>query len=95
METGSNRKFIKLVVADENLTIGNVLSVAKTVFRVRPLITASSNAKTNKQPRSISFKSVSLLDADSFCKTRITVGIKRVMADLNADFLRNGSQKTN
>lgn len=95
VETGSNRKYIKLVVADENLTIGNILSVAKTVFRVRPLITASSNAKTNKQPRSISFKSVALLDADSFCKTRITVGIKRVMADLNADFLRNGSQKAN
>ena len=94
-ETGLSRKFIKLVVADENLTIGNILSVAKTVFRVRPLITASSNAKTNKQPRSISFKSVALLDADSFCKTRITVGIKRVMADLNADFLRNGSQKGN
>ena len=92
-ETGLNRKFIKLVVADENLTIGNILSVAKTVFRVRPLITASSNSKTNKQPRSINFKSVALLDADSFCKTRITVGIKRVMADLNANYLRNGSQK--
>jgi UDP-glucose 4-epimerase len=94
-ETGLNRKFIKLIVADENFTIGNILSVAKSVFRVRPLITASSNAKTNKQPRSISFKSIALLDADSFCKTRITVGIKRVMADLNADFLRNGSQKAN
>lgn len=92
-ETGLNRKFIKLIVADENLTIGNILSVAKTVFRVRPLITASSNAKTIKQPRSITFKSVALLDADSFCKTRITVGIKRVMADLNANYLRNGSQK--
>ena len=92
-ETGLNRKFIKLVVADENLTIGNILSVAKTVFRVRPLITASSNSKTNKQPRSINFKSIALLDADSFCKTRITVGIKRVMADLNANYLRNGSQK--
>ncbi len=94
-ETGLSRKFIKLVVADENLTIGNILSVAKSVFRVRPLITASSNAKTNKQPRSINFKSVALLDADSFCKTRITVGIKRVMADLNADFLGNGPQKAN
>jgi len=94
-ETGFSRKFIKLVVADENLTIGNILSVAKSVFRVRPLITASSNAKTNKQPRSINFKSVALLDADSFCKTRITVGIKRVMADLNADFLSNGSHKAN
>ncbi len=92
-ETKLTRKFIKLVVADENLTIGNILSVAKTVFRVRPLITASSNSKTNKQPRSINFKSVALLDADSFCKTRITVGIKRVMADLNANYLRNGSQK--
>ena len=92
-ETGLSRKFIKLVVADENLTIGNILSIAKTVFRVRPLITASSNTKTNNQPRSISFKSVALLGADSFCKTRITVGIKRVMADLNANFLRSGSQK--
>ena len=94
-DTGPTHKFVKLVVADENLTIGNILSVAKAVFRVRPLITASSNAKTNKQPRSINFKSVVLLDADSFCKTRISVGIKRVMADLNADFLRNGSQKSN
>ena len=94
-DTGPTRKFIKLVVADENLTIGNIISIAKNVFRVRPLVTASSNAKTNKQPRSINFKSVALLDADSFCKTRISVGIKRVMADLNADFLRNGSQKTN
>ena len=92
-DSGPTRKFMKLVVADENLTIGNILSVAKTVFRVKPLITSSSNTKINKQPRSINFKSVLLLDADSFCKTRISVGLKGVMADLNADFLRNGSKK--
>ena len=92
-DTGPTRKFIKLVVADENLTIGNIIGIAKTVFRVRPLVTASSNAKTNKQPRSINFKSVALLDADSFCKTQISVGIKRVMADLQADILRNGAQR--
>ena len=92
-DTGPTHKFIKLVVADENLTIGNIISIAKNVFRVRPLVTASSNAKTNKQPRSINFKSVALLDADSFCKTRISVGIKRVMADLQADILRNGAQR--
>ena len=92
-DTGPTRKFIKLVVADENLTIGNIIGIAKTVFRVRPLVTASSNAKTNKQPRSINFKSVALLDADSFCKTRISVGIKRVMADLHTDILRNGEQR--
>ena len=92
-DTGPTRKFIKLVVADENLTIGNIISIAKNVFRVRPLVTASSNAKTNKQPRSINFKSVALLDADSFCKTQISVGIKRVMADLQADILRNGAQR--
>ena len=92
-DTGPTHKFIKLVVADENLTIGNIIGIAKTVFRVRPLVTASSNAKTNKQPRSINFKSVALLDADSFCKTQISVGIKRVMADLQADILRNGAQR--
>ena len=92
-DTGPTHKFIKLVVADENLTIGNIISIAKNVFRVRPLVTASSNAKTNKQPRSINFKSVALLDADSFCKTQISVGIKRVMADLQADILRNGAQR--
>ena len=92
-DTGPTRKFIKLVVADENLTIGNIIGIAKTVFRVRPLVTASSDAKTNKQPRSINFKSVALLDADSFCKTRISVGIKRVMADLHTDILRNGEQR--
>ena len=92
-DTGPTHKFIKLVVADENLTIGNIVSIAKNVFRVKPLVTASSNAKTNKQPRSINFKSVALLDADSFCKTQISVGIKRVMADLQADILRNGAQK--
>ena len=92
-DTGPTHKFIKLVVADENLTIGNIISIAKNVFRVRPLVTASSNAKTNKQPRSINFKSVALLDADSFCKTQISVGIKRVMADLQADILRNGVQR--
>ena len=92
-DTGPTHKFIKLVVADENLTVGNILSIAKTVFRVRPLITASSNAKANKQPRSINFKSVALLDADLFCKTRISVGIKRVMADLHTDTLRNGAQR--
>ena len=92
-DTGSNNKFIKLVVADENLTVGNIISIAKTVFRVRPLITASSNAKINKQPRSINFKSVALVDADSFCKTRISVGLKRVMADLHTDILRKGAQR--
>ena len=92
-DTGPTNKFIKLVVADENLTVGNIISIAKTVFRVRPLITASSNAKINKQPRSINFKSVALVDADSFCKTRISVGLKRVMADLHTDILRNGAQR--
>ena len=92
-DTGPTHRFIKLVVADENLTIGNIISIAKNVFRVRPLVTASSNAKTNTQPRSINFKSVALLDADSFCKTRISVGIKRVMADLHTDILRNGEQR--
>ena len=92
-DTGPTHKFIKLVVADENLTVGNILSIAKIVFRVRPLITASSNEKTNKQPRSINFKSVTLLDADSFCKTQISVGLKRVMADLHTEILRNGAQK--
>lgn len=94
-DSGATRQFLKLVVADENLTIGNILNVAKNVFRIKPLITASSNAKINKQPRSINFKSVSLLDADSFCKTRISVGIKRVMTDLHTDYLRNGSQRSN
>ena len=92
-DPGSTKKFIKLVVADENLTVGNIISIAKTVFRVRPLITASSNAKINKQPRSINFKSVALLDTDSFCKTRISVGLKRVMADLQTDILRNVAQR--
>ncbi len=92
-DTGPTRKFMKLVVADENLTVGNIISIAKTVFRVRPLITASSNAKISKQPRSINFKSVALLDADSFCKTQISVGLKRVMADLHTDILRNGAQR--
>lgn len=94
-DSGATRQFLKLVVADENLTIGNILNVAKNVFRIKPLITASSNAKINKQPRSINFKSVSLLDADSFCKTRISVGIKRVMTDLHTDYLLNGSQSSN
>ena len=92
-DTGSTYKFVKLVVADENLTVGNIISIAKTVFRVRPLITASSNAKISKQPRSLNFKSVALLDADSFCKTQFSVGIKRVMADLQADILRNSAQR--
>jgi UDP-glucose 4-epimerase len=92
-DAGSTNKFIKLVVADENLTVGNIISIAKTVFRVRPLITASSNAKINKQPQSINFKSVALVEADSFCKTRISVGLKRVMADLHTDILRNGAQR--
>ena len=92
-DTGPTNKFIKLVVADENLTVGNIISVAKTVFRVRPLITASSNAKIDEQPRIINFKSVALVDADLFCKTRISVGLKRVMADLHTDILRNGAQR--
>ena len=92
-DTRPTNKFIKLVVADENLTVGNIISIAKTVFRVRPLITASSNAKIDKQPRSINFKSVALVDADLFCKTRISVGLKRVMADLHTDILRNGAQR--
>lgn len=92
-DTGPTYKFIKLVVADENLTVGNIISIARTMFRVRPLITASSDAKINKQPRSINFKSVALVDADSFCKTQISVGLKRVMADLHTDILRNGAQR--
>ena len=91
----NNGKHMKLIVADENLTVGNILSVAKSVFRIKPLVTVSAKSKHNEQPRVISFRSVVLTSADSFSKIQFNVGIKRVMQELRSDFMRNGWRTSN
>lgn len=83
-DSGLTRKYLKLVVSNQNLTVGNILNIARSIVRVKPLVTVSSYAKTNQQPRSLNFKSVELLEADLFCKVGFSVGIKKVMTDLQA-----------
>ncbi len=95
LESDSVEKFrIKLIVASDNLTIGSILNIARSVLRTRPLITVSTNKHGSSQPQSLVFKSVvdTSLDIDS--ATGFTVGMKRVMTDLQAAFLRTGWQKS-
>ena len=94
-ESGSVEKFrIKLIVAPDNLTIGSILNIARSVLRARPLVTVSTNKHGSSQPQSLVFKSVvdTSLDIDS--TTGFSVGMKRVMADLQAGFLRTGWQRS-
>ncbi len=94
-ESDSIEKFrIKLIVAPDNLTIGSILNIARSVLRARPLVTVSSNKHGASQPQSLVFKSVVDTSLDVYPTTGFTVGIKRVMADLQAAFLRTGWQRS-
>ena len=93
-EEMTQSRHLKLVVSDENLTVGNILSIAKSVFRIKPLVTVSTKTKNNEQPRSLNFRSVVLNSADSFSKIQFNVGIKHVMQELHSDFIRNGSSRS-
>ena len=86
----SENAAIKLIVADENLTIGSILSTAKAILHVNPLITLSAPQTNFVQPRSLHFKSLVQTDIDLEPKTRFSVGIKNVMASLHATFLTEG-----
>lgn len=85
---------VKLIVAQDNLTIGSILNIAKSVLRIRPLVTVSSTRKVPSQPQSLVFKSVVDTELDNDSTTGFSVGMKKVMADLQASFLVSGWQRT-
>jgi len=92
--TGKSSSFaVKLVVAQENLTIGSILNIAKSVLRTRPLVTVSTNKHGSSQPQSLVFKSVVDTELDNKSTTGFSVGMKKVMADLQTSFLANGWQR--
>ena len=93
--TTSVEKFlIKLIIAQDNLTIGSILKIATSVLRVRPLVTISANKSGSTQPQSLVFKSVVNTNLDTDSSTGFTVGVKRVMSDLQSSFLATGWQNT-
>jgi UDP-glucose 4-epimerase len=94
--TAKNSSFaVKLVVAQENLTIGGILNIAKSVLRTRPLVTVSTNKHGSSQPQSLIFKSVVDTELDNKSTTGFSVGMKKVMTDLQASFLASGWQRSN
>jgi UDP-glucose 4-epimerase len=95
-KTGKNSSFVvKLVVAQENLTIGSILNTAKSVLRTRPLVTVSTNKQGSSQPQSLVFKSVVDTELDNNSTTGFSVGMKKVMTELQTSFLANGWQRSN
>ncbi len=93
--TGNNSTFaVKLVVAQENLTIGSILNIAKSVLRTRPLVTVSTNKHGSSQPQSLVFKSVVDTELDNKSTTGFSVGMKKVMTDLQTSFLASGWQRS-
>jgi UDP-glucose 4-epimerase len=95
-QTGKNSSFVvKLVVAQENLTIGSILNTAKSVLRTRPLVTVSTNKQGSSQPQSLVFKSVVDTELDNNSTTGFSVGMKKVMTELQTSFLANGWQRSN
>ena len=93
---GTNSNFaVKLVVAQENLTIGSILNIAKSVLRTRPLVTVSTNKHGSSQPQSLVFKSVVDTELDNKSTTGFSVGMKKVMTDLQTSFLASGWQRSN
>jgi UDP-glucose 4-epimerase len=94
--TAKNSSFaVKLVVAQENLTIGGILNIAKSVLRTRPLVTVSTNKHGSSQPQSLIFKSVVDTELDNKSTTGFSVGMKKVMTDLQSSFLASGWQRSN
>ena len=92
--SSANKFVIKLIVAQDNLTIGSILKIATSVLRVRPLVTISANKSGSTQPQSLVFKSVVNTNLDSDSSTGFTVGVKKVMSDLQSSFLATGWQNT-
>ncbi len=93
--TGTKSSFaIKLVVAQDSLTIGSILNIAKSVLRSRPLVTVSTNKSGSSQPQSLVFKSVVDTELDNKSITGFSVGMKKVMTDLQASFLASGWQRS-
>lgn len=86
---------VKLIVAEENLTIGSIINIAKTVFRVKPLVTLSANKTGSAEPQNLVFKSVSQIGSSSNIQTSFSVGIKQVMSELQSGFLAKGWYKSN
>ena len=82
---------IKLIVASENVTIGSILNIAKSVLRTRPLVVFSTPSNGAVQPQSLVFKSVVDTNLDNETMTGFTVGMKKVMADLEHKFMVDGS----
>ncbi len=89
-----NKFVIKLIVAQDNLTIGSILKITTSVLRVRPLVTISANKSGSTQPQSLVFKSVVNTNLDTDPSTGFTVGVKKVMSDLQSSFLATGWQNT-
>jgi UDP-glucose 4-epimerase len=95
-QTGKNSSFaVKLVVAQDNLTIGSILNIAKSVLRTRPLVTVSTDKQGSSQPQSLVFKSVVDTELDNNSTTGFSVGMKKVMTELQTSFLANGWQRSN
>jgi hypothetical protein len=58
------------------------------------LITISANKSGSTQPQSLVFKSVVNTNLDTDSSTGFTVGVKKVMSDLQSSFLATGWQNT-
>lgn len=86
---------VKLIIAEENLTIGSILNIAKTVFRTKPLVIVSSNKKGSTEPQNLVFKSVNQIGSSSNIQTGFSVGIRQVMSELQSGFLAKGWYKSN
>ena len=86
---------VKLIIAEENLTIGSILNIAKTVFRTKPLVIVSANKKGSTEPQNLVFKSVNQIGSSSNIQTGFSVGIRQVMSELQSGFLAKGWYKSN
>jgi len=88
-----SRFVVKLVVAPENLTIGGILSVARSVLRNKPLVTISTSSTSARQPQNLVFRSVVDTGLDDQANTGFSVGMKKVMFDLQRAFIEGGWQR--
>lgn len=93
--SASSNYSIKLVVAQDNLTIGSILNIARSVLRIKPLVTLSSNRQTSAQPQSLVFKSTVDTELDEKSTTGFSVGMKKVMTELQKSFMNSGWQSQN
>ena len=88
-----SRFVVKLFVAPENVTVGGILNVARSVLRVKPLVTFSTPPNSPYQAQNLVFKSIVDTGLDDSANTGFSDGMKRVMLDLQRAFVDVGWQK--